>query len=804
MENLELLKNHPLRSAQWIWPGGYMNLHNHFAQFRRDFTLDQVPEKAPFFITADHSYRLYVNGQYICRGPARGYQAHWPFDEVDLASVLKEGHNWISVEAYNPGISTFSYVHQTSAGLLCAAKWGDFEFYSNDEWLFRRSPAHKTNTSRLSMQLCFQEHVDTSELYNSWIYSSTPPAPEWTDAKDPVHCYTRVKPFGQSPYFDIEPRQIPMLRENFIVPQKVCGCTSNKCESGYRDWENISWEFIDESENSNWTKADSIACQQKDEYFELTIPASGKDNFSAVTIDIGKEVIGTLKVQIDKTEADGIVDFHYTEGLKDNQPGLCPKGGGCQIALANRLFLSGKPVEHEFFQPIGFHYLTVVARNICDDLTLKLSVKKTEYPFSFASEFYCSDDNLNEIREICRHTQQICSIDAYVDTPWREQAQWWGDARVQAKNTFFIDGDARLLKRGIRSISGQICPVGLTFGHAPTSAHNCILPDFSLTWILTIWDYYWQTGDSSLIQELWPKVEKVLSYFDRPEVKAPCGLLIHDKRFWYFGDWAKLYRGYVPSFLNLWYLLTLEKLSELLKTAGMTKEAGVITSKAKFQRKLVFEKLYNPETKLVAGGLDENEKQVEESSVHDQTMAIILNLVPDAKQDMLDKKLVPYIKQQELEGAVPSAFWCTYTMEVLQENGFEQEVIDFIKTKWNPMLSTGSTWESFDWYPGCGGSASHAWSAHPCYHLVNILGGITQRSAGWQEVNIKPFFPEAIDYFTASVPSPAGEIKVDWKRDTESIQVNITLPEKVTATIELPGINETVSGKSLFTYQVQV
>ena len=36
--------------------------------------------------------------------------------------------------------------------------------------------------------------------------------------------------------------------------------------------------------------------------------------------------------------------------------------------------------------------------------------------------------------------------DSYVDCPWREQAQWWGDARVQAANTLHLSADPRMLR----------------------------------------------------------------------------------------------------------------------------------------------------------------------------------------------------------------------------------------------------------------------------------------------------------------------------------------------------------------------
>src|SRR5690606_3717869 len=104
---------------------------------------------------------------------------------------------------------------------------------------------------------------------------------------------------------------------------------------------------------------------------------------------------------------------------------------------------------------------------------------ETIYPIEPVGRFESDDALLADIHRICVRTQRVCMLDAYVDTPWREQAQWWGDARVQSQNTFHLASDPRLLRRGIRKIAEQRVPNGLTYGHAPTIAHNCILPDYS-------------------------------------------------------------------------------------------------------------------------------------------------------------------------------------------------------------------------------------------------------------------------------------------------------------------------------------
>ena len=59
-----------MKKARWIWQGlANIDLHNGYALFRKSFTLDAIPSKARIFITADQSYRLYLNGRYVCGGP---------------------------------------------------------------------------------------------------------------------------------------------------------------------------------------------------------------------------------------------------------------------------------------------------------------------------------------------------------------------------------------------------------------------------------------------------------------------------------------------------------------------------------------------------------------------------------------------------------------------------------------------------------------------------------------------------------------------------------------------------------------
>ena len=100
------------------------------------------------------------------------------------------------------------------------------------------------------------------------------------------------------------------------------------------------------------------------------------------------------------------------------------------------------------------------------------------------------------------------------------------------------------------------------------------------------------------------------------------------------------------------------------------------------------------------------------------------------------------------------------------------------------MAEHGTTWEGFA--PRVGEeSFSHAWSAHPLYHLMQIIGGIRQGAAGWKCIIFQPHFVgQSAD---VSVPTPHGNIRSVWQREGSIIRARRSLPEGISATVQLPG-----------------
>jgi hypothetical protein len=227
--------------------------------------------------------------------------------------------------------------------------------------------------------------------------------------------------------------------------------------------------------------------------------------------------------------------------------------------------------------------------------------------------------------------------------------------------------------------------------------------------------------------------------------------------------------------------MALDKLVILFNKAGDAKKARAVSVWAAKVRKAL-RVLINDEG-LLRDGITFDGRMVETTCIHSQTLAIQNHLHPAGEKAMLERVLVSYIRGERIEKGQPSAYWCTYVFAVLTDCGYGKDVIEFIRKKWLPMVAHGTTFEVFDPVPGSH-SCSHAWSAHPLYHLMQTIGGITQAAPLWKKIRFEPVFVG--DNGGAVIPSPQGRIVGKWVKRRDRIDVSLSLPPGVTAAVILP------------------
>ena len=94
------LVNH-LWKAWWIThPDGPQREFGVF-HFRKTFTLESVPQRFVIHVSGDNRYELFVNGERVLAGPARGDLNHWRYETLDIAPHLLAGRNVLAAVVWN-------------------------------------------------------------------------------------------------------------------------------------------------------------------------------------------------------------------------------------------------------------------------------------------------------------------------------------------------------------------------------------------------------------------------------------------------------------------------------------------------------------------------------------------------------------------------------------------------------------------------------------------------------------------------------------------------------------------------------
>jgi hypothetical protein len=585
------------------------------------------------------------------------------------------------------------------------------------------------------------------------------------------------------------------MKEEVRDFQKIQNVSSGAVYPGWQDARNLTEVYRQEQqviEASAQIKDKEMMLAPGSAFAEIKPFSSGER--LTLLIDFGEEVTGYIGVEAEG-EGGEVVDFITAELLeKDRLCVLDPKIG-CKVAISDRFTLRAGKNNLETFATHGFRYLSVTLRNIRKPLKIsRIYVRQTSYPFGKTAFFASSDETLNKIWEMCVRTQINCSFDAYVDCPWREQAQWWGDARVQGFNTFHFFGDVKLLKRGIKQGGQSQISNGLTFGHFPTIAVNCVVPDFTLTWIQSQLDYYRFTGDRNLLKEQFPATEKAFGFFRKHIGKD--GMLGVMPEWWVFLDWAPLYKDGYSAVFNMLYLGALRDMAEICRILG--KKSETYQKEAARLEKKIIRYFWSEKEQVFYDGFD-NEKGevVKKISQHSHTLAILLDLKPEFHEKFVDRFLLVPMKGLPLADKdiiEASPFFYFYVLNAIKKvGGREKEMIDFIRERWGQMLKEGSTtcYERWDPIPGFS-SLCHAWSAHPAAYFINILSGLTALAPNWRKFKVNPEMLD-IERLNLRLPTVYGEIKVELKKQDGNTCLDITVPKGTEGVLETKRLKKTLA-----------
>ena len=737
--------------------------------FRRALTLEAIPARYVVRVSADNRFVLYVNGERVGDGPARGDLEHWRYEGFDLAPMLHAGKNLITATVWNWGI--FAPVAQMSdrtAFLLESEADGANSISTPEGWEVEIEAGHKA-LDRSSVNLKAYMAAGPGEEINganydwNWQLQDNPSAkwvPVATPMRDSIHGGVNKAHSADTTgdnFWGLVPDTLPHME----YARSAVGATVRvDVENRKKDMPEL-----------NHFPAEAVKVPAGSHVHLLLDRKTLITAYPILTVSGGKGA------QIRLTYAEALYDQDGHKGDRDEVANRSARG-------PNDSFLPDGG-EHRVFEPLWWRtwrYLDIEITTGAEPVRLdSLEARFTAYPFKERATFVSPDAQLGDIWQISWRTARMDAHETYMDTPYYEQLQYVGDTRIQALISYAVAGDDRLARQALEAFDDSRFPDGITRSRYPSSLPQTI-PTFSLLWVGMVRDYWMYRPDPTPALEALKGTRTVMDWFAGYE--QPDGLL-KKLPWWSFIDWVPT--GTIPTYdakgescmTTLEYLGALEDATALEKGLGDPQRAARYEGRAAHVRSGIYSKCWNNVTGLLAETPDRRDY-----SQQANTLGVLYDVVPKGDQQPVMRRMMAIDPGTTPTGTLSASYYFRfYLARALEHAGMADDYLRSIEP-WRELLALHfSTWPEV---PGDTRSDSHAWTAHPIYDLLTLVAGIEPASPGFATVRIAPHMG-ALPKLSASYPHHEGDIRVEYTRTQAGLDAQITLPGTLSGTFVFNG-----------------
>ena len=739
----------PQETAFWWSP---TQGESHFTYLRHAFSVANMPREVAARVTCDSRYVLYVNGDQLGRGPVRSEPEFLGWDEYDLAPSLRLGRNVIVALCHYYGAAGPWWVPAPALGSLGRGSFcfeteagAEVDLVSGPHWRSVPAPWIPKNWRAIHS---FPPEIIDGRLTIGGLHDANSDEAQWPFAvtlNAGGHGTVLDRP-PAAPYTTPLPRPIAHLMSEMRPPASRLGSRRLLALS------------MDEDPRATWIGVDG--------------PASERE----VSVwDFGRIVLGHVRLVVRAT-GDGLagadVDVVAGEELRDDgMPEIRPRSWAARFTVGTE-----REARVAFFDPVGLRYVAVHHPTGID---VEVEVEESRYPRVAGAEFACNDAVFTHLWQVGARTVDMCSSDAFMDCPGREQRAWIADAYVETLVSLVTNPDTRLVRHHLELTAQSRYPDGLLAGAAACdfSESGLPTPEYSLHWIRSLAAYWLYTGDEATVRALVPAANAIIARHEHQ--RGESGLL---EAFpgWVFIDWAQVERDMVIGAHDALYAaalrayMTLPGADDVRSLLGRTREA--------------FEQLWDPDRHAYVDALGRSGPG-RRISQHTNAAALLANIVPADRVDRLIERItdpsvvdggrlvvtaypgslaapemVPTFQYEEPEGfdserdvVAAQPWFCRFLHEALFQHHRRDLILASLR-RWPDDCGNGTFQEFWEAPPGRT-SRCHGWSASPTFDLTTYVLGIRPLAPGFGRAIVDPFLGP-MQQLAGSVPTPYGWLTV--------------------------------------------
>jgi len=485
------------------------------------------------------------------------------------------------------------------------------------------------------------------------------------------------------------------------------------------------------------------------------------------------EVTRLDMARMKEKSADGV------EGLIDPSPNRSAKARDVYILKGG----NGVEVYEPRFTYHGFRYVQV--EGFPGEPTVEnLEARVVHTSVEPTGSFTCSNSLINQIHQLIIWGQLSNLHSIPTDCPQRDERQgWMGDAHLTAEEAMYNFDMAAFYTKWLLDIQDSQNVDGSVPDVVPHHAYPIKgTPAWQVAYPIITWYMYQYYGDEQILKEHYPSIKRWVDYL---------GSTAKDHIVeWGRGDWVAPMQEYYPGDTSVpitstgYYYLGTQIVASIANILGKSDDFKHYSELANNIKDSFNDKF-----------LDTTTNQYGTGSQTSNAFPLYLKIVPEDNIEEVTQNLVRNIKEEHDSHLWTGILGTKALVEALPELG-QATVLYEIVTKtgypsWGYMISKGATtlwerWGGFRYFDSDMNSLNHIMFGSVDEFFYGVIAGIKPARPGYKRIEIKPHVLGDMKSAEASVKTMRGKVSSVWKRDMNSITINVSIPANSWADVSIP------------------
>lgn len=474
--------------------------------------------------------------------------------------------------------------------------------------------------------------------------------------------------------------------------------------------------------------------------YEHKNPVAAETVEGGLLYDFGTELFGFLNIEnADPGEKLGVIYGESREEALDIERAIVFE------------YVEGES-EYRLTQR-AFRYIYIQCKN---PDSLKVSMDYEYLPLEKKGDFKCDNELFNRIYETSAYTFHLNCREGFFDGIKRDRWIWSGDAYQSARINAYLFADDAIVRRTALGLIGK----------EPIEQHINTIVDYSLIWIIGLYEYYMHYGDAEFLERIYPMTVKLMEF---------CETRLNGNGFiegihgdWTFIDWSNIDKTGAVCAEQMLLVAAYSSLAKIERVLGLNGQE--YSRKSAELKAKINEYYWNDE---LGAFIDSYESGKNSVTRHANIFAIMYDIATPEQVN----SIVENVLKNDNVTKITTPYFEGYELDVLGKIGEFGAIEEMLDSYWGGMLRLGAKtiWEEYNpdlngvehysmYGDPYGKSLCHAWGAGPVYLFGRYYLGVYPTAPGYAAFNVEPNLG-GLNEISGAVPVNGGTVRVSLNKE---------------------------------------